>query len=186
MNVNTHIHSNRLRRALRWRFNPVRNLTVDQLAAQLDAFDAGYLREAAETWEIIERRDDILRSVIPKRKKAIARHGWVVLPAQDLQPGEETQARKHAAALEYFYRNLECSNAVDSNERGGFSLLVRQMMDAVGKRYAVHEIIWRPKADGTLTASLRFVPLSFFENTTGQLRFLENETAMEGAPLKDG
>jgi hypothetical protein len=186
MNVNTHINSNRLRRALRWRFNPVRNLTVDQLASQLDAFDAGFLREAAETWEIIERRDDILRSVIPKRKKAIARHGWVVLPGQDLQPGEEAEARKHAAALEYFYRNIECSNAVDSNERGGFSLLVRQMMDAVGKRYAVHEIVWRPKADGTLSASLRFVPLSFFENTTGQLRFLENETAMEGVPLKDG
>src|SRR5688572_21464682 len=186
MNLNTHINSNRLRRALRWRFNPIRNLTVDTLAAQLDAFDAGYLREAAETWEIIERRDDILRSVVPKRKKALARHGWVVLPARELQAHEEAESKRHIAALEYFYRNLECSNAVDSNERGGFSLLVRQMMDAVGKRYAVHEIIWRPKADGTLTASLRFVPLSFFENTTGQLRFLENETAMQGTPLKDG
>jgi phage gp29-like protein len=186
MNVNTHINSNRLRRALRWRFNPIRNLTVDTLAAQLDAFDAGFLREAAETWEIIERRDDILRSVIPKRKKALSRHGWVVLPARELQAHEEAESKRHIAALEYFYRNLECSNAVDANERGGFSLLARQMMDAVGKRYAVHEIIWRPKADGTLTASLRFVPLSFFENTTGQLRFLENESAMEGTPLKDG
>jgi hypothetical protein len=127
-----------------------------------------------------------LRSVIPKRKKAIARHGWTVLPARELQPGEEAESKRHIAALEYFYRNLDCSNAIDANETGGFSLLVRQMMDAVGKRYAVHEIIWRPKADGTLTASLRFVPLWFFENTTGQLRFLENETAMEGAPLKEG
>jgi phage gp29-like protein len=151
MNTNTHINSNRLRRALRWRFNPIRNLTVDSLANQLDAFDAGYLREAAQTWEVIERRDDILRSVIPKRKKAIARHGWTVLPARELQPSEEAESKRHAAALEYFYRNLDCSNAIDANERGGFSLLVRQMMDAVGKRYAVHEIIWRPKADGTLT-----------------------------------
>ena len=185
MNTNTHINSNRLRRALRWRFNPIRNLTVDSLANQLDAFDAGYLREAVQTWEVIERRDDILRSVIPKRKKAIARHGWTVLPARELQPSEEAESKRHAAALEYFYRNLDCSNAIDTNETGGFSLLVRQMMDAVAKRYAVHEIIWRPKADGTLTASLRFVPLWFFENTTGQLRFLENETAMDGTPLKE-
>src|SRR5436190_10809490 len=186
MNMNTHINSNRLRRALRWRFNPIRNLTVDSLAMQLDAFEAGYLREAAETWDTIEKRDDILRSVAPKRKKAIARHGWTVLPARELQPGEEAESKRHIVALEYFYRNIDCSNAIDSNERGGFSLLVRQMMDAVGKRYAAHEIVWRPKADGTLTASFRFVPLSFFENTTGQLRFLENEMAMEGVALREG
>lgn len=123
MNMNTHINSNRLRRALRWRFNPIRNLTVDALAAQLDAFDAGYLREAAETWEVIEKRDDILRSVVPKRKKAIARHGWTVLPARELQPHEEPESKRHAAALEYFYRNIDCSNAIDSNERSVFSML---------------------------------------------------------------
>src|SRR3954469_15930926 len=156
MNTNTHFNTKRLRRATRWRFNPIRNLTVDSLTNQLDAFEAGYLREAAETWETIENRDDILRSVVPKRKKAIARHGWTVLPARELQPSEEAESKRHAAALEYFYRNLDCSNAIDTNESGGFSLLVRQMMDAVAKRYAVHEIIWRPKADGTLTASLRF------------------------------
>jgi hypothetical protein len=186
MNTNTHLNSKRLRRATRWRFNPMRNLTVDSLTNQLDAFEAGYLREAVETWDLIEKRDDILRCVVPKRVKAIARHGWVVLPARELADHEKAEAQKHIAALEYFYRNLETANAVDTNERGGFALLVRQMMDAIGKRYAVHEIIWRPKADGTLSACFRFVPLSFFENTTGQLRFLETENAMEGAPLRDG
>jgi hypothetical protein len=29
-------------------------------------------------------------------------------------------------------------------EEGGDSLLIRQMMDAVGKFYAVHEIVWQP------------------------------------------
>lgn len=186
MNTNSHLNPKSLRQRLRWRFNPMRNLTVDSLAHQLDAFEAGNLREAAETWDTIEKRDDILRSVIPKRKKAIARNGWVVLPARDLQPHETAESKRHIAALEYFYRNLDCSNAIDCNERGGFSLLLRQMMDAVGKRYAAHEIIWRPKADGTLTASFRFVPLAFFENTTGQLRFLESDGATEGTPLKEG
>lgn len=186
MNKNSHITSERVRRAIRWRFNPVRNLNVERLSQQLDAFDSGLLREAANSWEVIEKRDDILRSVIPKRKKAVARHGWVVLPARDLQAHEQAEAKRQIAALEAFYRNVECENAVDENERGGFSLLVRQMMDAVGKRYAVHEIIWRPTVDGTLSANFRFVPLAFFENTTGELRFLTSEMSQEGVALKEG
>ncbi len=186
MNTTTHLNLNALRRRMRWRFNPARRLTAEMLEGQLDAFEEGHLREAAETWEMIEKRDDILRSVIPKRKKAAARHGFTVLPARDLQPGEEGEAARHQAALEHFYRNLDCTNAVDTNEQGGFGLLVRQMMDAVGKRYAAHEIVWRPKADGRLTASFRFVPLGFFENTAGRLRFLESESAREGMELKEG
>jgi hypothetical protein len=37
-----------------------------------------------------------------------------------------------------------------------------------------------------LSATFRFVPLSFFENTTGTLRFLEHESAVEGIPLDPG
>lgn len=37
-----------------------------------------------------------------------------------------------------------------------------------------------------LTAELRFVPLWFFENTTGKLRFLEKPYGLEGVPLKEG
>ena len=37
-----------------------------------------------------------------------------------------------------------------------------------------------------VTAKFRFVPLGFFENTTGKLRFLEQEGAMEGRELEPG
>src|SRR6185436_13719416 len=100
----------------------------------LDAFDAGYLREAANIWDQIEMRDDLLRAVISKRKKSMARHGWTVLPVPNLAPEQKEEARAHAQALEFFYNHLECEHAVDQNERGGFKLLARQMMDAVGKR----------------------------------------------------
>ena len=129
-------------RAKRWRFNPLTNLKPDALARHLDAFDAGYLREAALIWEALEQRDDLLRGVISKRKKSVARHGWTVLPKADLTDAEKEQAREHAAALNFFYNNLECEHAVDGAERGGFKLLARQMMDAVGKRFAVHEVVW--------------------------------------------
>src|SRR5688572_16968078 len=103
MNTKSHLTPERVRRAVRWRFNPARNLNVDSLALHLDAFEAGHLREAALIWETIEKRDDILRSVIPKRQKAIARHGWVVLPAQDLADHHKAESERHTAALEYFY-----------------------------------------------------------------------------------
>jgi phage gp29-like protein len=52
-------------------------------------------------------------------------------------------------------------------------------------RYAVHEIVWKPSANG-LSAEFRFVPLQFFERITGKLRFLTSDLAMKGIPLEQG
>src|SRR5688572_17667528 len=107
-------------RAKKWRFNPLTNLQPTTLARHLDAFEAGYLREAALIWEALEQRDDLLRGVISKRKKSVARHGWTVLPKENLNPGDRSTAEDHVAALNYFYTNLQCEHAVDTAERGGF------------------------------------------------------------------
>jgi hypothetical protein len=200
--MNAMIHQTPAVQAKNWRFNPLTNLQPATLSRHLDAFEAGHLREAALIWEALEQRDDLLRTVISKRKKSVARHGWTVLPLPNLTGAEKSRAQEHAAALEHFYSHLECEHAVDTAERGGFKLLARQMMDAVGKRFAVHEIIWRDaegSADigGTATtaggthrnfveAKFRFVPLPFFENTTGRLRFLEQDFAQEGRELEPG
>ena len=205
MTMTTLTTSSALSRAKKSRFNPLTNLTAVTLARHLDAFDAGQLREAALIWDALEQRDDLLRGVISKRKKSVARHGWTVLPASGLSEGQKAEAEAHAAALNFFYRNLECEHGVDAAERGGFKLLARQMMDAVGKRFAVHEIVWKEcaaqglsgmsdlNAEGMrganrnfVTAKFRFVPLSFFENTTGKLRFLEKEGALVGNDLEPG
>ncbi|MBC2593051.1 DUF935 family protein [Ruficoccus amylovorans] len=184
------IPHDRARTSRRARFNPIRHLTPDTLTRMLDAFHAGELRQAALAWEAIEQRDDLVKAVATKRKKAVGRFGWQI---ETFDQSEE--AARHAAALEFFYRQLTAAHACDLNESGGFSLLVRQMMDAVGKRYAVHEIVWQPirvqdnaQTPGLpstlLTAQFRFVPLWFMENRTGQLRFLESDTATEGRPLE--
>jgi phage gp29-like protein len=77
------------------------------------------------------------------------------------------------------------------------------MMDAIGKKYAVHEIVFDPRENCDakflqsgksecvgnsfmLTATFRFVPLWFFENHDGKLKFLANEGAYSGMPLEDG
>ncbi|MDR1414151.1 MAG: DUF935 domain-containing protein [Puniceicoccales bacterium] len=189
----------RVKRSMRERFNPIKTLTPDSLLRMLDAFSAGSLRTAALAWDAIERRDDVIQGVAGKRKKSISRLNWEILSADD-----SALAKAQQWALRNFYDNISVTNACDRNERGGISLLVRQMMDAVGKKYAVHEIIFEPhenfepeKSDKflqlirttpstLLTATFRFVPLWFFENRDGELRFLANEGVSPGISLDPG
>jgi phage gp29-like protein len=123
---------------LRARFNPIRHLTPDSLARALDLFHSGYLRSAALLWDAMERRDDVLQGVAAKRKKAAARLQWEILARDD-----SFAAGRHRAALEFFYNNLSTTHACDPQERGGLALLIKQMLDALGKKYAVHEISWQ-------------------------------------------
>jgi len=172
--------------ALRSRFNPLRGLTPQLLSVYLDNFLLGFVAYAALVWDQIEKRDDVIRNVASKRKKALAKFKRQSFPADD-----SSEAEAHARALDEFYDNCTVVNALDQNESGGFPLLVRQMMDAVGKYYAVHEIVWQPGAPGSsseiLTAELRFVPLWFFENRSGRLQFLKLPLGgANGEPLEPG
>ena len=170
MKTNTYVTPLRRDSLARLNWNPIRSLTPTSLARILDDFHAGKLRQAALVWDAIERRDDLLQGVISKRKKSISRLDWEILT---LDNSEEATRQKEI--LEQFYNHLSCINAYDENERGGLPLLIRQMMDAVGKRYAVHEVVFKPfQKDGQslLTAEFRFVPLFFFENKDGRLHFV--------------
>lgn len=175
-------------RALRARFNPIKNLNPDSLTRILDAFHAGDLAQASLLWDAIERRDDVLQGVASKRKKSVSRLDWEVVALDDSK-----EARTHRTALEDFYNHISTTHALDLNQRGGLSLLMKQMMDAVGKKFAVHEIVWEPVSkqharhtQGNLRATFRFVPLWFFENKTGALRFLEHNHGREGLALEEG
>lgn len=178
------VSAERVRAYIRSRFNPIRSLTPELLSQYLDAFKTGYIRQCALIWDAIEERDDTLASVVQKRKAAAARHGWEIITLDSIAEDQELEAEAHKKALQNFYNNLTVVSAIDENERGEVSLLLRQMMDAVGKKYAVHEIIWRPSGN-YLTAELRFVPLWFFEHLTGRLRYLQAENSIEGVEMAD-
>jgi phage gp29-like protein len=179
--------------SIRARFNPIPSLTPLLLGNYLESFRLGFFRNIALAWDAMERRDYKLQAVAPKRKKAVARHGWDILTLDD-----SAAAQRQKLALEHFYNHLTAVNALEENETGGLALLIRQMMDAVGKRYAVHEIIWQPVAgakgvassDGSfrpsLTATFRFCPLWWFEGTIGRLRFLPTEFAIYGVDMEPG
>lgn len=184
MKTHSIIPIKRFHNSWRSQINPIRALSPQSLTRILDAFNAGRLGEAALAWDAIERRDDVIQGVASKRKKSVARLPWEILTLDD-----STEALQHKEALQFFYNNLTATHACDNNQSGGLSLLVKQMLDAIGKKYAVHEIVYKPlsgKQKHKLTASFRFVPLWFFENTAGNLRFLPSETATEGQPLNAG
>ena len=162
------------------RFNPLRMLSPEYIVSAHEEFRAGRLRNAAKLWEAVSRTDDVCCVAEPKRKKAVSRHGYEIIKDDD-----SPEAESHAAALQFFYDQLRATRCDDRNVRGGVPLLIRQMMDAEGKYYAIHEIVWKP-IDGGLTAEMIFVPLWYFENTSGELRLLEGLSDMEGAELPPG
>jgi len=167
----------------RSRFNPINGLTPERLSMQLDQFRVGIFNGVAQTWDVIEERDDILMSVIPKRKKAVARNGWEILMV-DVPEGRKAEAQRHRTTLERIWNNISVTAALDEDERGGVRLLAKQMMDCVGKKYAVHEIVWKPGVE--LSAEFRFVPLWFFEGKTSRLRFLKSDFAQDGEVMPEG
>ena len=166
------------------RFQPIAQLNPESLSWQLSEWNVGTMRRFSLTMDAIENRDAVIKSVTGKLKHALSRRSFEIVKVEG-KDVDQAEADKHAEVLSHFYNNIECTNAIDRNVRGGFSTLVEQMMDAALKKYACHEIVWKPQVDGSLHATFVFVPLWFFENRTGSLRFCGN-FAWDGIPLKDG
>lgn len=158
--------------------NPLRGLTPELLAGQLESFHAGDLRAAAQTWDTMERRNPMVGSVARKRYKSVSRLEWQILTVEDSQ---EAQAQKQV--LEQFWNGVRVTDALDRNRRGGVAMLVQQAARCIGHRWAVHEIVWEP-APGRLGAKFTLTPLWFFENRTGELRFLPGDFALSGQELE--
>ena len=176
------ISTERVTLSVRMRFNPLRGLTPERYVDYVDQFWIGFFRQAAVMWDKMELRDPVIKSVAPKRKKSVARHGFEILLINDIPEGMETLAQAQKETLQHFYNNLTATDAVKPDEQGGLSLLTRQMMDAQCKYYAVHEIVWQPSPDG-LTAQFVFCPLWWFEGVTGKLRYLDNEFQVYGRDM---
>ena len=164
----------------RMRFNPLRAISPESLSLAHDNFDVGYLWQAALYWDAMIRRDDTLSFVVPQLENSIAAKPWAVFKKKG---ADEKEAARHAAALEYFYANVTAVDAFDRNLRGDRHLLLKQMGGSYAFRYAVHHFVWQREpgkmieVEGAapvpaLTAEMEFVPLWYFENTSGQLRLL--------------
>lgn len=176
-----HIGVVRIKDEARLRYNPLRNLTPQKITAAMDAFDCGYLSEAARIYDAIRRRDGVVQACVQKRKRATSRLEWTIVE----MGGDEAASKEHAAFLEDFYNNIKVTSAADANKRGSMSMLIENILSALENKYAVSEIIWDTSRAPSLSAEVRHVPLWFFENTQGYLRFKRNSTDTEGVDLEE-
>lgn len=163
----------------RSRYNPLRQLTPEYLSRIIDTWNNGYLREFALMADAIKHRDPIINIGLRKREKGVARHGFEVLLIDGLDKSQKARAQQHQEAIKWFFDHCTVSHVLEQDTRGGFRLLVEQMMAAQGDRYAVHEIVYQPTIDPVsgaprLTAEFNYVPPWFFEATTGHLRFIRH------------
>ena len=176
----------RVTQSVRMRFDLIKGLTAQRLVGYLEQFRLGFFRNYGMFADMAERRDYQIQIVAPKRKKSVARHGYDVTKLAEIPAGMETLADEQQSFLKTFWDGISVTTALDPDEEGSFGLLVRQMLDAIGKHYAVHEIIWQPGEDGSLTARFLFCPLWWFEGTRGKLRFLDSEFQVYGRDMEPG
>ena len=169
---------------LRSRFNPLRGFDPEKLVAAIESWHAGYIAPLALIVEALEERDDTWKTAARKTKSSVARCAHQVLIREGHE--KEPRADQHKAALEKFWASVTVTDAFRRDQLGGRSLLVRQMMDAYGPGYSAHEIVWQPRPDGSLSARFIRMPLWMFENTTGRLRYLSDDTSIYGVDMPEG
>jgi phage gp29-like protein len=163
------------------RFNPLRSLSPERLAAALDSWEAGDLRGGALVFEAICRRDAIVNTVMRKRTGALSRCHVQITPTLPGDPESEA----HAGVLKTFYHNVRVTDAANLNLRQRIRGLGKQLLGAVLQSYSAHEIDFQ-EGPGGLSGEIRHVPIYFFENRTGRLRFIGAERRSDGVPLADG
>lgn len=166
----------------RSRFNPLRGFDPSKLVSAIEQFDAGYLGPLSRIIDALEQRDDTWKTAARKTKASVSRcqHQVLIVEGHEGEPAAEA----HKETLEKFWSSIRVTDAFCQNRSGGRSLLVKQMMDAVGSVYACHEIVWKPTGS-SLSAEFIRVPLWMFENTTGRLRYLPSEGAVYGVDMPD-
>jgi phage gp29-like protein len=174
----------RVWQSVRMRWNPIRGLTFERLVKYLDEFWYGYYRQCTMTWQQMMRRDYQLRIDAPKRFKSVARHGWEIALIADLADDDKPAAEAQKEFLEDFYNNITTIDALNADHQGGMSLLLRQMMHSMAYYYAIHEIVWQPKDDGSLTAQFIHCPIWWFEGVRGKLRYLQSEFQVWGEEMR--
>lgn len=105
---------------------PSQGLTPQRLATIFKEADQGDIGRQAELFEEMEEKDLHLGGVLQTRKLAVSGISWDILPAS-----ESAEDKKIAAAATETLEYLE-----------NFENMMLDMLDAVGKGFAVQEIMW--------------------------------------------
>ncbi len=156
-----------------WSDSVASGLTPKRLAAILRACDQGDLRDYLTLAEEMEERDPHFASVLGIRKRAISGVEPRVVPGmEDTQGKKIADAVKEAIAEDY-----------------GFPVLVEDMLDSLGKGFALVEIHWATNRSSWWPERYQRVDprwLSFDRDTGEVLHLLDDRDPVNGIELAPG
>lgn len=166
------------------KFNALVRSDPEDIIRAIDEFNCGYLAPMARLIGDYEQRDDKMRVASIKMASAVSRCGWSVRPKKGFE--NDKDAARQVEVLERFWSTVRVTDAFKRNERGGLALLKEQMMSAQSYGFAVHDLSWKPLANGEIEATFTSVPLWKFENRTGELRYIPQVGGWDGVEMKRG
>lgn len=166
------------------KFNALMRSDPEDIIRAIDEFNCGYLAPMARLIGEYEQRDDKMRVASIKMASAVSRCGWSVRPKKGFE--DDADAARQVEVLERFWSTVRVTDAFKRNERGGLALLKEQMMSAQSYGFAVHDLSWKPLANGEIEATFTSVPLWKFENRTGELRYIPQAGGWDGVEMKRG
>jgi len=149
---------------------PSQGLTAAALASILKEADAGNIYRQMELFEEIEEKDTRIFSCFQTRKQAVLGLPWDILPADEQD--------KTAVAQADFVR--EVIDGINNFTNSQLDLL-----DAIGKGFAVSEIIWEVKNGRNVIADLKWRHQKRFtwNDTLSELHLITDAEPSEGEPL---
>lgn len=156
-----------------WAGSVAGGLTPMRMAAILRNCDQGQIDDFLILAEEMEERDPHYLSVLGTRKRIISAVKPKVIAA-----GESTEEKRIAQAVEDRIANHD-----------GWSKMVEDLLDALGKSFAVIEIDWRSDANEWWPGAFNRVDPRFcvFDRATGdELRLKSEDFPLDGKALEPG
>ena len=153
-----------------WTDSVARGLTPAQMVDLLDSAANGLSHDYLTLADDMEERDPHYYSVLGTRKLAIESLGVTVEAASDAAPQQ---------------RQAELVRAVVRSD--GFEPMLQEQLDALGKGYAVNEIIWNRDGRQWVPERYEFRDQRWFvwDRETGrQIRLLHEDNPTWGVPLQ--
>lgn len=150
--------------------HPTRGMTPAKLHELLVASEQGDVVAMYDLFSDMEERDSHIDAEMHKRRRAVTRLAWNIVPPQDASSGEKDDAK----------RLKELIQGIDELDLALFDLT-----DATGKGFSPVEIEWDFSDRTWLPKSLTFRPQSWFRFHRAyrqEIRLRDNSP--EGAPLQ--
>ncbi len=165
---------------------PSSGLTPQRLATILKQADIGDVYRQSELFEEFEEKDDQIFSELQKRKLALARLNWEIVPAsddaQDVKVAEFIDAS--IEGIENFEGGMVNNPETGEWAKGGMI----DILDAIGKGFSVNEIEWEVSENQIVPRRLHYVPqkrFTFYHSDDGLTpRLLTEEEPIKGIPLE--